>query len=206
MKPCANGVCAFGQTYANELRRRPRCGDKWHMDEVFLTIHGERHYLWRAVDQNGNVLDILVQSRRNKKAAKRFFRKLLKGLQYVPRVIITDKLRSYGAAKRELLPGVEHRQHKYLNNRAENSHQATRLREKKMRRFKSAKQAQRFLSADRAYCWAFPAATPPFACRRISYPFTRPIPAMERGNWGETGRITTETSPPLLILQYPILL
>jgi putative transposase len=117
------------------------------MDEVFLTIRGERHYLWRAVDQDGNVLDILVQSRRNKKAAKRFFRKLLKGLQYVPRVIITDKLKSYGAAKREILPGVEHRQHKGLNNRAENSHQPTRLREKKMRRFKSAKQAQRFLSA-----------------------------------------------------------
>src|SRR5258706_12463784 len=95
----------FGQTYANELRRRrPRCGDKWHLDEVFLTIRGEKHYLWRAVDQDGNVLDILVQSRRNKKAAKRFFRKLLKGLQYVPRVIITDKLKSYGAAKREILP------------------------------------------------------------------------------------------------------
>src|ERR1700692_4560347 len=114
---------------------------------VFLTIRGKQHYLWRAVDQDGNVLDILVQSRRNKKAAKRFFRKLLKGLQYVPRVIITDKLKSYGAAKREILLGVEHRQHKGLNNRAENSHQPTRLREKKMRRFKSAKQAQRFLSA-----------------------------------------------------------
>jgi putative transposase len=127
----------FGQTYANELRRRClRCGDKWHMDEVVLPIRGQKHYLWRAVDQDGNVLDILVQSRRNKKAAKRFFRKLLKGLQYVPRVIITDKLRSYGAAKREILPGVEHRQHKRLNNRAENSHQPTRQREKKMRRFK----------------------------------------------------------------------
>ncbi|MFL5662067.1 MAG: IS6 family transposase [Ktedonobacteraceae bacterium] len=142
------GACRFGQTYANELRRRrPRCGDKWHMDEVVLTIRGQKHYLWRAVDQHGNVLDILVQSRRDKKAAKRFFRKLLKELQYVPRVIITDKLRSYGAAKREILPGVEHRQHKGLNNRAENSHQPTRLREKKMRRFKSTKQAQRFLSA-----------------------------------------------------------
>ena len=138
----------FGQTYANELRRRrPRCGDTWHLDEVVLTIRGKKHYLWRAVDQHGNILDILVQSRRNKKAAKRFFRKLLKDLQYVPRVIITDKLRSYGAAKREILPGVEHRQHKGLNNRAENSHQPTRLREKKMRRFKSAKQGQRFLSA-----------------------------------------------------------
>jgi putative transposase len=103
----------FGQLYANELRRRrPKYGDKWHMDEMVLTIRGKKHYLWRAVDQDGNVLDILVQSRRHKKAAKRFFRKLLKGLQYVPRVIITDKLRSYGAAKREILPGVEHRQHK----------------------------------------------------------------------------------------------
>ena len=138
----------FGQTYANELRyRRPCCGDKWHMDEMVLTIRGKKHYLWRAVDQDGNVLDILVQGRRNKKAAKRFFRKLLKGLKYVPRVIVTDKLKSYGAAKREILPGVEHRQHKRLNNRAENSHQPTRLREKKMRKFKSAGQAQRFLSA-----------------------------------------------------------
>ena len=96
------------------------------MDEVFLTINGARHYLWRAVDQDDNVLDILVQRRRNKQAAKKFFRKLLKGLQYVPRVIITDKLKSYGAAKRELLPGVEHRQSRYLNNRCENSHRPTR--------------------------------------------------------------------------------
>jgi putative transposase len=120
----------FGQSYANELRRRrPRPGDKWHLDEVFLTIQGTRHYLWRAVDQDGLVLDILVQRRRNKKAAKKFFRKLLKGLTYVPRVIITDKLKSYGAAKQEILPGVEHRQRRYLNNRAENSHQPTRQRE-----------------------------------------------------------------------------
>ncbi len=99
----------FGQTYANELRRRrPRCGDTWHLDEIFLTIRGQRQYLWRAVDQDGNVLDIRVaEPTRTAKAAKRFFRKLLKGLQDVPRVIITDKLRSYGAAKREILPGVE---------------------------------------------------------------------------------------------------
>src|SRR5438093_1163427 len=109
----------FGQQYATQLRRRrPRPGDKWHLDEVFLTIKGERHYLWRAVDQDGNSLDILVQRRRNKQVAKKFFRKLLKGLAYVPRVIITDKPQSYGAAKRELLPGVEHRQHRYLNNRS----------------------------------------------------------------------------------------
>jgi putative transposase len=138
----------FGQAYANQLRhRRPQLGDKWHLDEVFLTIQGERHYLWRAVDQDGNVLDILVQRRRDKKAAKTFFRKLLKGLRYVPRVLITDKLASYGAAKRELLPSVEHRQHRYLNNRAENSHQPTRQRERTMRRFKSAGHAQRFLAA-----------------------------------------------------------
>jgi len=102
---------------------------------------------WRAVDQDGNVLDILVQSRRDKKAAKKFFRRLLKGLQYVPRAIITDKLKSYSAAKAEVMPSVEHVQQKYQNNRAENSHQPTRLREKVMRRFKSAGQAQRFLSA-----------------------------------------------------------
>jgi putative transposase len=138
----------FGQSYANELRRRrPRWGDKWHLDEIFLTIGGQRQYLWRAVDQDGNVLAILVQSHRYKKAAQRFFRKLLKGLHYVPRVIITDKLKNYGAAKREILSGVEHRQHKGLNNRAENSHQPTRLREKKMRKCTSAKHAQRFLSA-----------------------------------------------------------
>ncbi len=94
----------FGQTYANQLRRRrARLGDKWHMDEVFLKINGKTHYVWRAVDQDGNVLDILVQSRRNKAAAKKFFRKLLKGCTYVPRVLITDKLASYGAAKREYL-------------------------------------------------------------------------------------------------------
>jgi putative transposase len=138
----------FGQDYANQLRRRrPRPGDKWHFDEVFLTIKGEHHYLWRAVDQDGNILDILVQRRRDKKAAKKFFRKLLKGLTYVPRVIVTDKLKSYGAAKREILPGVEHRQHRYLNNRAENSHQPTRQRERRMQRFKSPGHAQRLLSA-----------------------------------------------------------
>ena len=113
----------FGASFADRLRRhRPRPGDKWHLDEVFIRIQGVQHYLWRAVDQNGVVLDILVQARRDANAAKRFFRRLLKGLQYVPRVIVTDKLRSYGVARRQLLPGVEHRQSRYLNNRAENSH------------------------------------------------------------------------------------
>ncbi len=100
-------------------------------------INGAQHYQWRAGDQEGHVLDILVQSRRNKKAARTFFRKLFQGLTYVPRVIITGKLKNYGAATRELLPGVEHRQPRYLNNRAENSLQPTRQRERRMQRFKS---------------------------------------------------------------------
>jgi putative transposase len=138
----------FGQAYAQQRRRRrPRPGDTWHLDEGFLTINGERHDLWRAVDQDENVLDILVQSRRNKKAAKKFFRKRLKGLTYVPRVIITAKLNSYGAAKREILPGVGPRQRRYLNNRAENAHQPTRQRKRRMQGFKSPGHAQRFLSA-----------------------------------------------------------
>jgi putative transposase len=138
----------FGQAYANQLRRRhPRPGDTWHLDEVFLTIQGERHYLWRGVDQDGKILDILVQRRRDRHAAKKFFRKLLKGLAYVPRALITDKLKSYGAAKREVLLSVEHRQHRYLNNRAENSHQPTRQREHRMQGFKSPGHAQRFLAA-----------------------------------------------------------
>ncbi len=141
--------CAkFGQAYANQLRRRcPRPGDKWHLDEVFVRINGRLCYLWRAVDQHGNVLDILVQSRRNAAAAKRFFRKLLKGLRYVPRVLVTDKLGSYQVAHREFMSSVEHRRSRYLNNRAENSHQPTRQRERAMKRFKSLRHAQQFLSA-----------------------------------------------------------
>ncbi len=124
------GTLKFGQLYANALRRKqPKRGDKWHLDEVVLTIKGKHHYLWRAVDQDGHTLDILMQNRRNRHAAKHFFRKLLKGLRYSPRVLITDKLKSYAAAKRDSMPGVEHRQHKGLNNLAEVSHQPTRQRE-----------------------------------------------------------------------------
>ena len=138
----------FGQEFANIIRRRlPQPGDKWHMDEVVLKIAGKTHYLWRAVDQHGVVLDVLVQRRRDKKAAKRLLRKLLKKQGRVPRVMVTDKLKSYAAAKKDLNLGGEHRQHKGLNNRAENSHQPTRRRERQMKRFKSARQAQRFLSA-----------------------------------------------------------
>jgi putative transposase len=137
----------FGDEYALKLRkRREQPGDKWHLDEIFIKINGKTHYLWRAVDQNGMVLDILVTRRRNKEAAKHFFLKLLRGLKYEPRVIITDKFRSYGAALREVLPHVEHRQHKGLNNRAENSHRPTRRREKVMQKFKSMDHAQQFLS------------------------------------------------------------
>jgi putative transposase len=138
----------FGQAFANQIRRRLPCsGDKWHLDEVCLMIRGKKHWLWRAVDQDGFVLDVLVQSRRDKRAAKRLLRKLLKRQTRVPRVMVTDKLASYGAAKAEVMPSVEHRRHKGLNNRAENSHQPTRQRERQMKRFKSAGQAQRFLSA-----------------------------------------------------------
>src|SRR6187455_304928 len=138
----------FGQAFANRIRRRLPCaGDKWHLDEVAIKIAGKKHWVWRAVDQDGIVLDILVQSRRDKGAAKRLLRKLLKRQCRAPRVLITDKLASYGAAKKEIAPGVEHRQHKGLNNRAENSHQPTRRRERQMKRFKSAGQTQRFLSA-----------------------------------------------------------
>ncbi len=142
------------------------------------------------------------QSRRNTHAAKRFFRKLLKGLQYVPRVIITDKLKSYGAAKREILPGVEHRQHKGLNNRAENSHQPTRLREKKMRRFKSAKQAQRFLSAFGPITGHFQPRRHRLCKRRIPCHFTGQIPRVERGNRSKTHRITV--NPPQYFTAFSI--
>ncbi len=155
------GLC-FGRLFATTLRqRRPRPGDKGLLDEVFLRIRGKLHYLWRAVDNDGHVLDLLVQSRRNTKAAKRFVRKLLKSSQYVPRVVITDKLRSDAAAKREVMPSVEHRQSRYRNNRAPvsfadippgnryamGSHQPTRRRERQRQRFKAARTAQRFLSA-----------------------------------------------------------
>jgi putative transposase len=116
------------------------------VDEVVISIAGKKHWLWRAVDQAGFVLDVLVQTRRDKKAAKRLLRKLLKKQGRAPRVLITDKLKSYAAAKREIMPGVEHRQHKGLNNRAENSHQPTRPRERIMKRFNSPRQVQRFLS------------------------------------------------------------
>jgi putative transposase len=137
----------FGRNFANRIRRRSgRFGDKWHLDEVVVSIAGKKQWLWRAVDQDGFVLDVLVQSRRNARAAKRLMRKLLQKQGCSPRVMITDKLGSYAAAKRQIIPGVEHRQHKGLNNRAENSHQPIRRRERIKKRFKSARQLQRFVS------------------------------------------------------------
>ncbi len=137
----------FGLDYARRLRRRRgRMGDTWHLDEVFVKIQGRQQYLWRAVDEDGDVIDILVQSRRHRRAAIRFFRKLLKGQGCVPRRLITDKLRSYPAACRTVMPSVVHRTDRYANNRAEVSHQPTRERERQMRRFTSAAHAQRFLS------------------------------------------------------------
>ncbi|MFC9331769.1 IS6 family transposase [Kitasatospora sp. NPDC057015] len=137
----------FGQAYADGLRRRRAgAGDKWPVDEVFVKINGVRRYLWRAADQHGNAPDILVQSRRDAKAAKRFMAKPKKQ-QRVPRVLVTDKPKSYGVAHRELTSSVEHRAHKGLNNRAENSHQPTRQRERAKKYFRSPGAAQRFLSA-----------------------------------------------------------
>jgi putative transposase len=138
-----------GWDFARKLRRRrPRPGDTWHLDEVFLRVDGERRHLWRAVDQRGIVLDVLVQERRNATAAKRFFKRLLAGLKYKPRRIVTDGLRSYGVARREVLSEVQHRAGRRLANRAENSHRPTRRRERRMRRFESPGQAQRFPSAN----------------------------------------------------------
>ncbi len=146
-KPSGSGAGAFGRDYARTLRRRRgRQGDTWHLDELFVTLNGRQQYLWRAVDEDGDVLDILVQSRRNRRAAVRFFRKLLKRQGCVPRRLITDKLRSYPAACRTVMPSVVHRSAQFANNRAEVSHQATRQRERQMRRFKSAVHLQRFAS------------------------------------------------------------
>ena len=137
----------FGPTSTRILRRRQgRLGDTWHLDELFVHIQGRQQYLWRAVDQDGDVIDILVQPRRDQLAAARFFRKLLKRQGSVPRRLITDKLRSYAAARQAVMPSVVHATDQYANNRAEVSHQPTRQRERQMRRFKSAAQVQRFAS------------------------------------------------------------
>ena len=145
----------FGPLLAGELRRRRsrRSGDKWFLDEVALTINKRRLWLWRAVDQDGTVLDILVQHRRDQQAAERFLHRVLDAEDGIhPRVVVTDKLASYVPAIRRVLPKAEHRRHKRLNNRAENSHRPVRKRERAMQRFKSAEHAQRFLETFSTVC------------------------------------------------------
>jgi len=141
----------FGPQYARRLKRR-HCGygDTFYIDEVFIKIRGLQKYLWRAVDQDGEVVDVFLQSRRDTAAAKRFFKQLIRNHGNEPRKIVTDKLRSYGVAHRELIPESFHESSQYANNRAELSHQPTRVRERGMRRFKSMKQAQRFLGTHAA--------------------------------------------------------
>ncbi|MFT7199347.1 MAG: putative transposase [Glaciecola sp.] len=142
-----NWCFKFGNQYCGQIRKgRGQLGDTWFLDEVFIKINGVLHYLWRAVDQDGDEIDILVQKRKDKKAAIRFFKKLLKGQQVAPIKIVTDKLKSYSAAKRELMPSVDHSTEQYENNGCELSHQPSRQQERQMRRFKSQGQAQRFLS------------------------------------------------------------
>lgn len=146
---------------------RPKVVDKWHLDEVVLPINGKKYWLWRAVNNRGDVLDILIQSRRNNRAAGRFLRKLFKAFGE-PRVVVTDKLRSYGAALKELAPGIERRSHKGLNNRSEGSHRPTRRREKIMGRFRSPPTGSAVLIRPRPIPKHFP-PTPP-------HPFSRILP------------------------------
>ena len=137
----------FGFKYARRLKTRHQgYGDTFYIDEVFVKIRGVQHYLWRAVDQDGEVVDVFLQHRRDGNAAKRFFKRLLKTHNREPRKIVTDKLKIYGVAHRELLSDAVHDTSQYSNNRAELSHQPTRVRERGMRRFKSMKQCQRFLT------------------------------------------------------------
>ena len=141
----------FGALYARRLKRNHRgYGDTFYIDEVFVRINGKQHYLWRAVDQDGEVVDVYLQARRDGAAAKRFFKRLLRHHGTEPRKIVTDKLRSYPIAQREVMPEAIHSTKQYANNRAEQSHEATRVRERGMRRFKSVKQDQRFLGAHAA--------------------------------------------------------
>ena len=141
----------FGSKYVRRLKKKHQgYGDTIFIDEVFVKIDGKQRYLWRAVDQDGEIVDVFLQRRRDGKAAKRFFKRLLKAHRMEPRKIVTDKLRSYGVAHRELIPDTIHDTSQYANNRAELSHQPTRVRERVMRRFKSMQQAQRFLTVHAA--------------------------------------------------------
>jgi len=141
----------FGAIYTRRLKRKHRgYGDTFYIDEVFVKINGRQHYLWRAVDQDGEVVDVYLQAKRDGAAAKSFLKRLLRSYGGEPRKIVTDKLRSYGVAHRELIPETIHSTEQYENNRAEQSHEATRVRERGMRNFKSTRQAQRFVTAHAA--------------------------------------------------------
>jgi len=141
----------FGAIYTRRLKRKHRgYGDTFYIDEVFIKINGKQHYLWRAVDQDGEVVDVYLQAGRDGAAAKRFFKRLLRSHEGEPRKIVTDKLRSYGVAHRELIPEAIHDTSQYANNRVEQSHEPTRVRERGMRKFKSVRQARRFLGAHAA--------------------------------------------------------
>ena len=141
----------FGALYARRLKRKHRgYGDTFYIDEVFVRINGKQHYLWRAVDQDGEVVDVYLQAKRDGAAAKRFFNRLLRSHGGESRKIVADKLRSYGVAHRELIPETIDSTQQYENNRAKQSHEATRVRERGMRKFRSMKQAQRFLTAHAA--------------------------------------------------------
>jgi putative transposase len=175
----------FGATYAVGLRRRRvRARDRWHLDEVQLKIKGKKHWLWRAVDRDGLVLDILVQDRRNQEAAERFLRRVLDGEDEAPRVVVTDKLASYPPALKRVLPHTEHRRHKGLNNRAENSHRPVRKRERALQRFKSPEHAQRFLEP-------FTAVHNHFRPRRHLLPAERyrQLRTERLGQWREAARL-----------------
>ena len=141
----------FGAIYTRRLKRNHRGhGDTFCIGEVFIKINGKQHYLWRVVDQDGEVVDVYLQAKRDGAAAKRFFRRLIRNNGGEPRKIVTDKLRSYGVAHKELIPGTIHSIEPYENNRSEQSHEATKVRERGMRRFKSVRQAHRFLGAHAA--------------------------------------------------------
>ncbi|MEY9138762.1 putative transposase [Bradyrhizobium diazoefficiens] len=172
MRPCASGDGnSASRSPIGSASALPARGDKWHLDEVVISIAGEQHWLWRAVDQNGFVLDVLIQRRRDSRAAQLLMKKLLKSAGTPPRVMITDKLRSYGAARAKMGFHVEHRQHKALNNRAENSHQPTRRRERIMKR--SSHQAQRFLSVHDQVANLFHIPYPGSRHRRLPSCFAR---------------------------------
>ena len=172
-------VLKFGRSYADRLRRRrPRPSDRWHLDEVFLKIGGKTAYLWRAADDEGEVLDLLVQAKGDRKAALKLLRKLLKRQGYVPDAIVTERLRSYGAALRDLGLADRHVAGGRSNNRAEVSHQPTRRREKQQRRFKSPGSAQRFLSTHAAIANHFNVQR-----HLISRPTLKTLRAMAHADW-----------------------